>query len=113
MEALQGEENLEAILQSGVLSHFVFEQLDTKRKDYKKMSFEEFKSKSKSQNFLPAFEKYLIKLEFETTVLKSKSVVNRYVMAEFARQLFSDTDYYKVLIEGDKMIQEVLKKQVK
>lgn len=113
MEALQGEENLEAILQSGVLSHFVFEQLDTKRKDYKKMSFEEFKSKSKSQNFLPAFEKYLRKLEFETTVLKSKSVVNRYVMAEFARQLFSDTDYYKVLIEGDKMIQEVLKKQVK
>jgi carboxyl-terminal processing protease len=77
------------------------------------MSFEDFKTKFKTQNFLPAFEKYLMKLEFETTVLKSKSVVNRYVRAEFARQLFSESYYYKLLLDGDPMIQEVLKKQAK
>jgi carboxyl-terminal processing protease len=113
MEAFQGEENLEAILQSGVLSHFVFEQLDANRNTYKKMSFEDFKTKFKTQIFLPAFEKYLMKLEFETTVLKSKSVVNRYVRAEFARQLFSESYYYKLLLDGDPMIQEVLKKHAK
>lgn len=113
MEAIQGEENLEAILQSGVLSNFVFEQLDTKRKEYKKLNFEHFKIKFKAENYLPAFEKYLKKLEFETSVLKSKTIVNRYVMAEFARQLFSDVNYYKVLLEGDTMIKEVLKKAEK
>jgi carboxyl-terminal processing protease len=109
MEAIQGEENLETILQSAVLSHFVFEQIDANRNQFKKLNFESFKNQIKSENYVPAFEKYLKNLEYETPVLKSKAIVARYIMAEFAKQLYSDVVYYKILLEGDKMINEVLK----
>lgn len=112
IEVAQGEENIEELFfQSGVISNFVFEQLDAKRDKLRTMNFQDFKTKFKNENFVPAFEKYLKKVTFDITNLKSKTIINRYIVAEFARQLYSDTIYFQLLLNEDKMINEVLKKQ--
>jgi carboxyl-terminal processing protease len=112
IEVAQGEENIEELFfQSGVISNFVFEQLDAKRDKLRTMNFQDFKTKFKNENFVPAFEKYLKKVTFDITNLKSKTIINRYIVAEFARQLYSDATYFQLLLNEDKMINEVLKKQ--
>ena len=37
---------------------------------------------------------------------KSKPLVRRYIKAEFARQLFGDTAYYKVILKEDPMLKK-------
>ena len=39
---------------------------------------------------------------------KSRSLVNRYITAEFARQLFGESQYYQIILKDDKMVKAVL-----
>jgi carboxyl-terminal processing protease len=39
----------------------------------------------------------------------NKSVVKRYLAAEFARQLFNENKFYEILLKEDTMIERVLK----
>jgi carboxyl-terminal processing protease len=47
-------------------------------------------------------EKSGVQMQWE----KSKSLVQRYVKAEFARQLFGDTAYYKIILQEDPMLKK-------
>jgi carboxyl-terminal processing protease len=40
----------------------------------------------------------------------NKAVVNRYIVAEFARQCYGENQYYQVLLKDDPVIQAVLKR---
>jgi len=111
LEVTQGNESLEYILESGVVGHFVFEQIDRNPKAFLGLNMEQFQSKMQKNFFyLKQFEKYLSKSGIDLNLTINKEVVNRYVTAEFARQLFGENQYYQIILKDDSMIKKVLKK---
>lgn len=111
LEMNQGNKHTTYLLQSGFMGHFVFEQLDRDRSAFKGLSFEEFKAKVDATDlYFNSFQKYLSKNEIEMKLDKNKSLVKRYLSAEFARQLFNEGKYHEILLKEDAMIKKVLKK---
>ena len=110
LEVAHGDESLEYILQTGIVGHFVFEQLDQNRATFKGLNFDQFQAKMQNNDFyVNQFEKYLSKAGVELDLKKNKAIVNRYITAEFARQLFGENQYYQIVLKEDKMIKAVLK----
>ncbi|HEU4791296.1 MAG TPA: S41 family peptidase [Flavobacterium sp.] len=114
LEAEHGAENVSYLLQSGIVGHFVFEELDKDRNAFAKLTFEQFKIKINTTDlYFNAFQKYLSQNGLEVNLDNYKPLVKRYVNAEFARQLFGDTYYYEMVLKEDAMIKAVLKQNSK
>ncbi|WP_333693217.1 S41 family peptidase [Flavobacterium sp.] len=104
-----GDEATEMLMQSGIVSYFVFEQLDQNRKVYEGMTFDAFKSKfESSSDYVKSFEKYLKSNGVSLSLQTHSELVKNYLMAEFARQLFDEERYYELILKSDLMILEVL-----
>lgn len=111
LEVSQGTESLEYVLQTGVVGHFVFEQLDQKPKAFQGINMKQFQVQMQKDTFyLKQFQKYLFKAGIDLNLTKNIEVVNRYITAEFARQLFGENQYYKIILKDDNMIKAVMKK---
>lgn len=111
LEVSQGNESLEYILQTGVVGHFVFEQLDQNPKAFQGLNVEQFQIQMQKDTFyLKQFQKYLFKAGIDLNLTKNTEVVNRYITAEFARQLFGENQYYQIILKEDNMIKAVMKK---
>ena len=109
LEVEHGQESLEYILQTGIVGHFVFEQLDQNRNAFKGDDFQKFQAKMQhNEGYINLFEKYLSKAGLDINLNKSKVLVNRYITAEFARQLFGENQYYQIILKEDKMVKAVL-----
>ncbi|MET0759379.1 MAG: S41 family peptidase, partial [Flavobacterium sp.] len=110
IEAEHGEEGISYLMQSGVVSYYVFEQLDSKRKEFKGLTFEQFLAKIKKTDlYFKNFQHYLSKNGLILKLEGNKSLVKRYLTAEFARQLYGDQKYYEIVLKDDAMIKAVLK----
>lgn len=108
LEVEHGEEGIAYIMQSGAVSYFVFEELDSKRNDFAKMSYEEFlEHMNASDGYVNNFRKYLYASGLPLNLSSSKALVKRYVTAEFARQLYSEVKYYEIVLKDDAMIKAV------
>ena len=46
------------------------------------------------------------------SLVNQRKKVLTYLYAEFSRQLFNDTSYYKITLPKDKMIKKVLEKEI-
>ena len=111
LEVSQGTESLEYVLQTGVVGHFVFEQLDQKPKAFQGINMKQFQVQMQKDTFyLKQFQKYLFKAGIDLNLTKNIEVVNRYITAEFARQLFGENQYYQIILKEDNMIKAVMKK---
>ena len=111
LEVTQGTESLEYVLQTGVVGHFVFEQLDQKPKAFQGINMAQFQVQMQKDTFyLKQFQKYLFKAGIDLNLTKNIEVVNRYITAEFARQLFGENQYYQIILKDDNMIKAVMKK---
>ena len=111
LEVTQGTESLEYVLQTGVVGHFVFEQLDQKPKAFQGINMKQFQVQMQKDTFyLKQFQKYLFKAGIDLNLTKNIEVVNRYITAEFARQLFGENQYYQIILKEDNMIKAVMKK---
>lgn len=109
LEVEHGQESLEYILQTGIVGQFVFELLDQDRSVFKDLDFLKFQVKMQNNDtYSGLFEKYLAKAGLDIRLNKSKALVNRYITAEFARQLFGENQYYQILLKDDKMVKTVL-----
>ncbi|QKJ62368.1 S41 family peptidase [Flavobacterium sp. M31R6] len=114
LEAEHGAENISYLLQSGIVGHFVFEELDKDRNAFTKLTFDQFKMQiNATDSYFNAFQKYLSKNGLEVNLGNYKTLVKRYVSAEFAKQLFGDTYYYEMVLKDDAMIKAVLKENSK
>ena len=110
LEVMQGTESLEYVLQTGVVGHFVFEQLDQNPKAFRGLNLEQFNIKMQKDTFyLNQFQRYLLKAGIDLNLTKNTAVVNRYITAEFARQLFGENQYYQIILKDDNMIKAVMK----
>lgn len=109
LELESSKEHTVYLLQSGILGQFVFEQLDYNRNAFKGMTFENFKVKIEETDlYFNAFQKYLSKNGMEMKLDKNKSLVKRYLAAEFARQLYNESKFYDIVLKEDAMIKQLL-----
>lgn len=109
LEVEQGKEHTSYLLQSGILGQFVFEQLDRNRTLFKGLTFEQFKVKIDGTDlYFNAFQNYLSKNGLKMNLDKNKSLVKRYLAAEFARQLYDESKFYEIILKDDTMIKAVL-----
>ncbi|HNP32065.1 MAG TPA: S41 family peptidase [Flavobacterium sp.] len=110
LEVKKGEENLAYILNSGVVGHFVFEQLDKDRRQFKGLKFQEFLAKVQNDDsYIPKFQSYLKEAGLEMKLEDNKTLVKKYITAELARQLFGESQYYAVILKDDTMLKAILK----
>lgn len=110
LEVKKGEEGVAYLLNTGVVGHFVFEQLDISRKKYKLMTYTQFiASVNEDTTLVIKFEKYLSKSGFEVDLSSNKDIVKKNIVAEFVRQLFGDEQSFQILLKEDPMIKAVLK----
>ncbi|UPT72214.1 MAG: S41 family peptidase [Flavobacterium sp. JAD_PAG50586_2] len=110
LEVKKGEESLAYILSSGLVGHFVFEQLDKDRQKYKGLKFAELLTKMQNDfSYVPKFESYLKSTGLDLKLADNKKLVQKYLTAELARQLFGESQYYTVILKDDAMIKAVLK----
>ncbi len=109
MEAEHGNENVAYLLQTGVVGHFVFEELDKNRTAFAGLRFNAFLSKmKKSDVYFKKFKNYIFMTGLDLKLDKTKDLVNRYITAEFGRQLYGELYYYDVILKEDAMIKKVL-----
>ena len=110
LEVEHGNEGVAYLLQSGVLGNFVFEQLDKDRSVFKGLTFEEFQAKMKETDvYYNAFQKFIFGNGLNLNFGKNKPLVKRYLVAEFARQLYGEKYYYEIVLKEDAMIKAILK----
>ena len=105
-----GDEATEMLMQSGIVSYFVFEQLEKNRKQYEGLSLEGLKKKFAENKFLDKFTAYLEQSGIEIEFKNNRELANDYLLAEFIRQLFDEEKAFELKLKNDLMIQEVLKK---
>ena len=117
LQVEHGDEGIAYLMQTPFVGNFVFEQLDKNRQQYKDVSYQDFIAKSlNSEEHFKAFKNYFIRNEFGDLGLlekfnQNKLLIQRYIAAEFAQQLYGSTYYYQVVLPYDAMIKEVLKEE--
>jgi carboxyl-terminal processing protease len=110
LEVEHGNENTVYLMKSGIVVNFVFEQLDKNRMTFKGLSFAQFKGEMDKTNlYYNAFQKYLLSNRLDIDLSKNKAIVKRYLAAEFARQLYGESNYYEIILKEDAMVKAVLK----
>ncbi len=110
MEVAQGNENTAYLMQSGMVSFFVFEQIEKNRTYWKGLSQQELTLKLKTtKSLVSEFQVFLDKSNIKVNLLQNSAFVTKYLEAEFAKQLFGDAVYYQMLLKDDSMMQSVLK----
>lgn len=113
LETEHGDERLGYMLQSGVAGYFVFEQLERNRKFFKGMTYTAFLTYMKKNDmFYATFAKYLSESGVNVRLDHEKELVKRYIMAEFAQQLFGEEKYFEIILSRDAMINAILNKPV-
>ncbi|MFN9115429.1 MAG: S41 family peptidase, partial [Bacteroidota bacterium] len=99
--------------QSGFVGQFVFEQLDSYRSSFKGLNYEKFLTKLKQSDlYYNNFQNYLTDNGIEINLARNKPLVQRYLTAEFARQLFDEQKYYEIVLKEDPMIKVALAKKI-
>lgn len=110
LEVKKGDESLAYILNSGLIGHFVFELLDSNRNNFKGLKYQQFLSKmQKDDSYILKLESYIEDAGFEMKLENNKQLVKKYITAEFARQLFSENQYFQIILKDDPMLKVIVK----
>ncbi|RTY93953.1 S41 family peptidase [Flavobacterium sp. GT3R68] len=108
LEEEHGEEGVVYLMQSGIVSYYVFEQLDTQRKEFTGLPFPQFLTKmAQTDMYFNTFQDYLTKTGLLLKLGGNKALVKRYLAAEFARQLYGEPKYFEIVLKEDAMVKAV------
>lgn len=114
MEGKHGDEAVNMIMQSGIVSYFVFEQLDKDRKQFEGLAAGKLSEKViAGDKYFKAFANYLSRNGLVFNLDRHREKIKRYLAAEFARQMIDDKVYYQMVLKEDNMIRSVLAKTEK
>lgn len=110
LEGPKGAESIPYIMQeSGIVGHFVFEQLDTQRAQLSQMGLHKLTEYlTKTDKYFKLFERYLSQMGLHVRLQAQKGLVKKYLTAEFAGQLFGDQKYFEMVLQDDPMIEAAL-----
>jgi carboxyl-terminal processing protease len=109
LDRKHGEEMVTLLLQSGLMNYFVFEQLDQTRKRFNTMSMDEIRNElEQNPIYFKAFKNRMKDSGLLLNIDQQKGKVLHYMHAEFVQQLFSDKEYYQLILKKDDMVNKVL-----
>ena len=112
LDGKHGDEAINMIMQSGIVSYFVFEQLDKERKEFNGLTNVTLQEKiTGTDKYYKAFSDYLAKNSLVFKLESHKEKIKRFLAAEFARQLLSEKAYYELILKEDNMIKTVLEQK--
>lgn len=108
-EGKHGDEAVTMVMQSGIVSYFVFEQLDKDRKSFKGLQSPSLITEkiTATDKYAKAFTDYLAKNGLVFNLDKHKAKVKHYLAAEFCRQLLSEKAYYEMILKEDNMVKAI------
>ena len=110
LEVKKGQESLVSILNSGLVGHFVFEYLEKNRIKFNKLKVKTVLTQISNDNsFISKFESYLKEGGVDIKLATDKDFVMKYIIAEFARQLISEKEYFTTILKNDPMLNAALK----
>ena len=102
------EDAIEMMMKSGMVSYFVFQEIDKEREKFLKMNDSELINYLKSNKQLFAnFKAYLANNKLLFNLEKHKKLVVHFLIAEYLYQLGSPEAYYKWLLSTDPMINSI------
>lgn len=105
----QSNEEIQYIFQSGIIGHFVFEELDKYRNEFKGKKINQILEKLKKTDlYFDGFQKFLAKSGLNLNLSKNKDLIKTNISAEFARQLFNEEKYFEIVLRNDVMIKKIL-----
>lgn len=108
-QAKNGDEVTLLVMQSGLLSYYVFEQIDNDRNFFNGLTKEQLKEELlNNEKYLSNFKKYVAQSGFILNFSSDKEKVNNYLFAEFIKQLFDEKEYYQIILNEDEMVKKVL-----
>lgn len=103
-----GDDAVALLMQSGIVSYFVFEQIDSDRKVFESMDeitlVKHIKADARVFN---ALKKHLRNSGLNFNLDKRKEMIEFYLIAEFIKQLKDDKAYYQWLFKEDTMLQAI------
>ncbi len=107
-----GEEAVEMMMKSGMVSYFVFQEIDKQRAKLLKMSDIELIEYLKgNKQLFASFKTYLTNNKLFFTLDKHQKLVVHFLIAEYLHQLGSQEAYYKWLLNTDPMILSIEEKE--
>ncbi|MEO8234860.1 MAG: S41 family peptidase [Flavobacterium sp.] len=110
LESTKGNEVIPMIMQSGIVSNYVFKELDRHRNQFTNLNFAQIITKIEGSDLY--YNEFKKMIELNNTMIdldSSKNYIKRYIAAEFCRQLLGESQYYQVVLKDDTMIKEALK----
>lgn len=104
-----GEEAIEMMMKSGMVSYYVFQEIDKDRQRYNAMTTAELIANLEGDS--KEFEQFKRHLETNKLFFKldrHKDLVLHYLIAEYLNQLKGQQDYYEWLLKIDPMVLKVV-----
>jgi len=105
------KEKLTLLLRGGYMSRYVFDLLERKREYYNTLSKEDFKKNIEiTDEMLKDFNRYLYQtnVRINLTLEDHKPLLEKYLKAEMAQQLFGSAVFERYLNEDDRIIKKVV-----
>jgi len=93
---------------SGVLSRFVFNELDKNRSFYNDLSEKDVQLLDISDDLLYQFKRYSAEKGLEFSGTSANESIQLFIRAEIAKQLVSTNLYYKIISESDDVLKRLL-----
>ena len=108
----QSNEEIQYIIQSGVIGHFVFETLDNNRKEFNTLKLNELIEKiNNSDLYFNNFTKFLSERGLNINLSKNKNVIKSQIVSEFVKQVFDENKSYEIILKEDLMVKKVIELQ--
>ncbi|MGM0636610.1 MAG: S41 family peptidase [Bacteroidota bacterium] len=102
-------QDLHFMLEGGVMSNFVFDQLDQNRAFYNQLSRSDFEEQELvTDEMIEAYTQYLNQYTFEYDFEDYKTRLRAYLKSEMANQLFGNDFAEEIRIKNDLMLHEAL-----
>lgn len=109
-----GDDAVVLLMQSGIVSYFVFEQIDSNRGMFESMDVESLAKHIKSNAMVfKSFKEHLRNSGLNFNLDKRKDMIEFYLIAEFVNQLKDEKDYYHWLFREDAMLKAIPLKVMK
>ena len=102
-------ENLTFIIRSGFFSRFIFQVLEEDRTYYNSLTLNEFQNKEIITEKMEAdFFKFANNENFSVKITKYRPLLNRYLKAVMAQQLFGSEEFQRIINVDDRIIEKVI-----
>lgn len=103
-----GDDAVVLLMQSGIVSYFVFEQIDTNRSLFESMSIDSISEYVHNDAVIfNAFKEHLKGNGLTFNLNKRKQMIEFYLIAEFINQLKNEKEYYQWLFKEDPMLKAI------